>query len=212
VEVAARGGSATFLGLAIGDWATYLASAVAVLVAIAAWIQAKRATKQSASVTIASLVQGMNTIFIEKPDLRVYFFLEGGTVPETSRPIADAIVPYVLNVYEGIWSLRNNMRRPTRKAWRRTIRADLAQGRVLAALYDEKRDVYPNLVKAIGRKAGRQRKRSATHRASDPGSLLGGDSLPGSADRASSGSDGAPVIPDGTVPADNAVGNSPVDR
>jgi hypothetical protein len=142
----ATGSSSTLLGLAIGDWAAYLASGVAVLVAVAAWIQAKRATKQNAYGTTASLLQDMNRIFIESPELRPLFFEEGGAVPDSSEQKAQSIASYVLNVYEAIWSFAPHMGESERKAWRSYIRCELAERKILADMFAKQRDFYPNLV------------------------------------------------------------------
>jgi hypothetical protein len=144
--------SYTVLGLAPGDFATYLACGVAVVAAFVASLQATRATRQGSYATIASMLQDMNRIFMENPNLRPHFF--GNPAPAAPTEADDiqkveTITFYLLNLYEAIWSFKPQMGKDERKAWHTYIKKQLEVGSILQVKYKVEPNLYPNLVKAM---------------------------------------------------------------
>ena len=125
--------SYTVLGLAPGDFATYLACGVAVVAAFVASLQATRATRQSSYSSIASMLQDMNRIFLENPSLRPYFFKNPpppGPTDTDDQEKVEAITFYLLNLYEAIWSFKPQMEEKNERRGAITSKNNLQQVQV----------------------------------------------------------------------------------
>lgn len=130
-----------------GDYIAVVAAVISFAAALTASLQVRRGATLGTYNKVGESLIRLNSIFVENPELRPYFFEGKKSYPKSQENKAKAIAIMMLNIFEEIWSQRNAMGNEERRAWEEYINSQIESVELIRKSYKEKSDWFPNLKK-----------------------------------------------------------------
>jgi hypothetical protein len=124
---------------------------ISLAVALIGAVMSRRALRRSSYRTSADLLLEADRIFLDRPDLRPYFYdgVECSADDSEQRARVEAVAEFYLDVLETIWDHRNEFSRVDRASWREWIHDLLEWSPALRQVYTATPRWYPTITSLL---------------------------------------------------------------